>query len=71
MHQALRILFSGLLLVVAVGVGALSVRSIGPPDFGVRVIGRTNDTTGQLQVIYEVTDRSYSTRLEQRDIHLG
>jgi hypothetical protein len=58
MHQALRILFSGLLLVVAVGVGALALRSIGPPDFGVRVIGRTNDTTGQLQVIYEVTNRT-------------
>ena len=58
MHQAFRISFSGLLIVLAAGAGALALRSIGPPDFGVRIIGRTNDTTGQLQVIYEVTNRT-------------
>jgi len=43
---------------VAAGVGWVALRSVGPPDFGVRVVGRTNDTTGQLQVIYEVTNRT-------------
>jgi hypothetical protein len=58
MQRALKVLSSALPLILAVCVGWLTLRSIGPPEFGVRVIGRTNDTTGLLQVIYEVTNRT-------------
>lgn len=58
MHNARTSLLLCSLMVVAVGLGWLALRSIGPADFGVRVIGRTNDTTGQLQIIYEITNRT-------------
>lgn len=58
MRQARKDLFFGSLLVVLVGAGWFVFRSIGPADFGARVIGRTNDASGQLQIIYEVTNRT-------------
>jgi hypothetical protein len=58
MQQARKLLFYALLVVLAVSIGWFTIRSVDPAEFGVRVIGRTNDTTGQFQVIYEITNRT-------------
>ena len=58
MQRRLKVISGTLLLILAVSVGWVILRSTDPPEFGVRVIGRTNDTTGQLQIIYEITNRT-------------
>ena len=58
MHSVRRSLLLCSLVVVAFGLAWLALRSPGPPAFGVRVVGRTNDTTGQFQVFYEITNRT-------------
>lgn len=63
MHSVHRCLLLCSLVVVAFGLAWLALRSPGLPVFGVRFIGRTNDTTGQLQVFYEITNRTSNVTL--------
>jgi hypothetical protein len=53
------------LVLLAVGAGLLVLRLQDSGDFAVRVIGRTNDAAGQVQIIYEITNRT------SRDVVFG
>jgi len=58
MQPGAKSLVFAFLIVVLLGGSWLVFRSTGPADFGVRVIGRTNNPAGRLQIIYEITNRT-------------